>query len=113
MVANPHIGNYGVNAEEVESDKIAVSGLVCKILVLTIHDQIPKVIYIISKNKNLVCIQMCDTRALVGYIRDNGAQNAVISTDGTSIETLQLAAVPDMKGLGWRQKCLQRTILCW
>nr|MBP9849782.1 carbamoyl phosphate synthase small subunit [Flavobacterium sp.] len=37
----------------------------------------------------------------VSYIRDNGAQNAVISTDGTSVEELkkQLAQVPDMKGL--------------
>ena len=31
MVAtNPHIGNYGVNVNEVESDKIMISGLVCK-----------------------------------------------------------------------------------
>jgi carbamoyl-phosphate synthase small subunit len=38
---------------------------------------------------------------LVSYIRDNGAQNAVICTDGSSIEDLkkQLANVPDMKGL--------------
>ncbi len=42
-----------------------------------------------------------DTRAFVSYIRDNGAMNAVISTDGTSIEDLkkQLADVPDMEGL--------------
>jgi carbamoyl-phosphate synthase small subunit len=38
---------------------------------------------------------------LVSYIRDNGAQNAVICTDGTSVEELkkQLSNVPDMKGL--------------
>jgi carbamoyl-phosphate synthase small subunit len=38
---------------------------------------------------------------LVSYIRDSGAQNAVICTDGTPIEELkkQLANVPDMKGL--------------
>src|SRR6476646_12025092 len=31
MVAtNPHIGNYGVNANEVEADQIKISGLVCK-----------------------------------------------------------------------------------
>jgi carbamoyl-phosphate synthase small subunit len=42
-----------------------------------------------------------DTRALVSYIRDNGAQNAVICTDGTAVEELknQLANVPNMKGL--------------
>ena len=38
---------------------------------------------------------------MVSYIRDNGAQNAVICTDGTSLEELkkQLASIPDMKGL--------------
>ncbi len=54
-----------------------------------------------SKKQQLVCISDVDTRALVSYIRDHGAQNAAISTDGTPLEELkkQLAAVPDMEGL--------------
>ena len=58
-------------------------------------------LYDYFEKQNLVCISDVDTRALVSYIRDNGAQNAVISTDGTSIEELknQLRNVPDMKGL--------------
>jgi carbamoyl-phosphate synthase small subunit len=36
--------------------------------------------------QNLICISDVDTRALVSYIRDNGAMNAVICTDGTSID---------------------------
>jgi carbamoyl-phosphate synthase small subunit len=36
--------------------------------------------------KNLICISDVDTRALVSYIRDNGAMNAVICTDGYSVE---------------------------
>jgi carbamoyl-phosphate synthase small subunit len=42
-----------------------------------------------------------DTRALVSYIRDNGAMNAIISTDGTSIEDLKLKLeqAPNMEGL--------------
>ncbi|MEX0273781.1 MAG: glutamine-hydrolyzing carbamoyl-phosphate synthase small subunit, partial [Flavobacteriaceae bacterium] len=42
-----------------------------------------------------------DTRALVSYIRDNGAMNAVISTEVDNIEGLkkQLAEVPSMEGL--------------
>ena len=42
-----------------------------------------------------------DTRALVSYIRDNGAMNAVISTDLDNIETLksQLSEFPKMEGL--------------
>ena len=30
VTTNPHIGNYGVNENETESDKIMISGLVCK-----------------------------------------------------------------------------------
>src|SRR5690606_28464080 len=54
----------------------------------------------INKN-NLLAISDVDTRALVSYIRDNGAMNAVISTDVDNIEGLkkQLADVPNMNGL--------------
>lgn len=103
MVAtNPHIGNYGVNANEVESEKIMISGLVCKNF--SFNHSRPNSesnLYDYFEKQNLVCISDVDTRALVSYIRDNGAQNAVISTDGASVEELkkQLAKVPDMKGL--------------
>jgi carbamoyl-phosphate synthase small subunit len=103
MVAtNPHIGNYGVNANEVESEKIMISGLVCKNFSFN-HSRPDSEsnLYDYFEKQNLICISDVDTRALVSYIRDNGAQNSVISTDGTSIEELkkQLANVPDMKGL--------------
>ena len=103
MVAtNPHIGNYGVNANEVESEKIMISGLVCKNFSFN-HSRPDSEsnLYDYFEKQNLVCISDVDTRALVSYIRDNGAQNAVISTDGTSVEELKklLTNVPDMKGL--------------
>jgi len=103
MVAtNAHIGNYGVNADEVESDNIMISGLVCKNF--SVNHSRPNSesnLFDYFQKQNLVCISDVDTRALVSYIRDNGAQNAVICTDGTSVEELkkQLALVPDMKGL--------------
>ena len=103
MVAtNPHIGNYGVNNNEIESDKIMISGLVCKNFSFN-HSRPDSEsnLFDYFEKQNLVGISDVDTRALVSYIRDNGAQNAVISTDGTSIEDLkiQLATIPDMKGL--------------
>ena len=103
MVAtNAHIGNYGVNDSEVESQSIKISGLVCKNFSFnysrvdasgSLEDYFTK--------QNLICISDVDTRALVSYIRANGAMNAVICTDGTSVEELKksLANVPDMKGL--------------
>lgn len=103
MVAtNAHIGNYGVNDAEIESDSIKISGLICKNFSFNysradasggLEDYFIK--------QDLICISDIDTRALVSYIRDNGAMNAVICTDDTSIEDLKtaLSNVPDMKGL--------------
>ena len=103
MVAtNAHIGNYGVNSTETESDRIMISGLVCKNF-SDFHSRPDSEsnLFDYFKKQNLICISDVDTRALVSYIRDNGAQNSVISTDGTSIEELkkQLSQVPNMKGL--------------
>ena len=52
-------------------------------------------------DNNLLSISDVDTRALVSYIRDHGAMNAVISTDVDRIDDLkeQLAKIPKMQGL--------------
>jgi len=97
-----HIGNYGVHTDEVDSDGIKIAGLVCKNF--SYHYSRPDAagsLLDYFNEKGLVAVCDVDTRALVSYIRDNGAMNAVISTDGKSIEELKeiLAAVPDMNGL--------------
>ena len=102
ITTNPHIGNYGVNEKEVESDSIKIAGLVCKNFSFNYsRPDASESLEDYFKKQNLVCISDVDTRALVAYIRDNGAMNAVISTDGKSIEELKaaLSEVPDMKGL--------------
>jgi carbamoyl-phosphate synthase small subunit len=102
VTTNPHIGNYGVNNNEVESDSIKISGLVCKNFSFNYsRPDSESSLFDYFKKQNLICISDVDTRALVSYIRDNGAMNAVICTDETSIEDLKiaLANVPDMKGL--------------
>ncbi|KDN55344.1 glutamine-hydrolyzing carbamoyl-phosphate synthase small subunit [Flavobacterium seoulense] len=103
MVAtNPHIGNYGVNDNEVESNGIKIAGLVCKNFSFNYsrEDASGSLEDYFTKH-NLICISDVDTRALVSYIRENGAMNSVICTDDTPIEELKaaLASVPDMKGL--------------
>ncbi|MDG2436137.1 MAG: glutamine-hydrolyzing carbamoyl-phosphate synthase small subunit [Polaribacter sp.] len=103
MVAtNAHIGNYGVNNEEVESDGIKISGLICRNFSFT-HSRVNSEGNLKDwfLEHNLVAISDVDTRALVAYIRDNGAMNAIISTDIENIDILkkQLAKVPSMKGL--------------
>lgn len=103
MVAtNPHIGNYGVNVNEVESNGVKIAGLICKNFSFNYsRPDASESLYDYFEKQNIVAVSDVDTRALVSYIRDHGAQNAVISTDGTSIEDLkaQLANVPNMKGL--------------
>ena len=103
VMANPHIGNYGTNLSEVESDSVKIAGLICKNFSFNFsrHGNSNSLFDFLSDNK-IVCISDVDTRALVSYIRDNGAMNAVISTD--SIKSIQkikdkLAKVPSMNGL--------------
>src|SRR5690606_2667779 len=103
MVAtNAHVGNYGTNKEEVESEGIKIAGLVVRNF--SYHYSRPaaddSLEEFLNRN-NLLAISDVDTRALVSYIRDNGAMNAVISTEVDNIEGLkkQLAEVPDMHGL--------------
>ncbi|MTG97368.1 MULTISPECIES: glutamine-hydrolyzing carbamoyl-phosphate synthase small subunit [Myroides] len=97
-----HIGNYGVNSEEVDSDSIKIAGLVCKNF--SFYHSRPNSLsdlYTYLEEHQLVAVSDVDTRALTAYIRDNGAMNAVISTDGKSIEELRalVKSIPSMDGL--------------
>ena len=102
VTANAHIGNYGVNASEVESDGIKISGLIVRNFSFE-HSRVDsdgnlKDWFV---KHNLVAISDVDTRALVSYIRDHGAMNAVISTETDDIDKLkaQLSKAPSMQGL--------------
>ncbi|SNZ01611.1 glutamine-hydrolyzing carbamoyl-phosphate synthase small subunit [Flagellimonas pacifica] len=103
MVAtNAHIGNYGTNVDEVESDSIKIAGLIVKNF--SYEYSRPNadmgLLEFLDKN-NLFAISDVDTRALVSYIRDNGAMNALISTRVDEIDALkeELKKVPSMEGL--------------
>ncbi|MCH1547972.1 MAG: glutamine-hydrolyzing carbamoyl-phosphate synthase small subunit [Flavobacteriaceae bacterium] len=112
VMTNPHIGNYGVNNDEIESDSIKISGLICKNFSYnysrTLADN--SLEEFLSKNK-LFAISDVDTRALVSYIRKNGAMNAVITTDINNVEELiaKLNDVPSMKGLELASKVSTKT----
>lgn len=102
VTTNAHIGNYGVNKDENESDKAKISGLICKNFSYNYsRPAADGSLENFLEDSNLFAISDVDTRALVTYIRENGAMNAIISTDVDNIEGLkeELAKVPDMKGL--------------
>lgn len=102
VTTNAHIGNYGTNKNEVESEGIKIAGLICRNFSYNYSRDIADAsLEEFLNENNLFAISDVDTRALVSYIRDNGAMNAVISTDVENLEVLkkQLAEVPDMNGL--------------
>ncbi len=102
VTTNAHIGNYGTRVEEIESDSIKIAGLICKNFSYEYsRPGADKSLLEFLEENDLFAISDVDTRALVSYIRDNGAMNAVISTRVDEIETLkkELEKVPSMKGL--------------
>lgn len=102
VTTNAHIGNYGTHEDEVESNSVKISGLICRNFSYEYsRPRADKSLESFLEDNSLFAISDVDTRALVSYIRDNGAMNAVISTDVKNIEELkkQLAQVPSMEGL--------------
>ena len=97
-----HVGNYGVTDEDTDSDDIQIAGLVCRNFSYSYsRAAATDSLYNYFKNKELVAVSDVDTRALTAHIRDNGAMNAVICTEGKTIEELKalLNQVPSMEGL--------------
>ncbi len=102
VTANVHIGNYGTATAEMESDDVKIAGLICKNFSYDYsRDAADSSLKEFLDQNDLFAISDVDTRALVSYIRDNGAMNAVISTDVDKIDELKtkLAEVPSMAGL--------------
>ena len=95
----PHIGNVGVNTEDVESRQVFASGLVIRDLSLSVSNwrstqSLPDYL----KANNVVAIADIDTRKLTRILREHGAQNGCIAT-GTD-EAAALQAARDFAGLG-------------
>lgn len=102
VTTNAHIGNYGTMEEEVESDSIKIAGLICKNFSYEYsRPGADKSLLTFLEENGLFAISDVDTRALVSYIRDNGAMNAVISTRVDDVDALkkELEQVPSMEGL--------------
>lgn len=102
LTTNAHIGNYGVNNDEIESDSIKIAGLVCRNFSYNYsREKADDSLENFFKQNNLIGISDVDTRAVVRHIRDKGAMNSVISTDIDNIEGLkkELAKQPNMDGL--------------
>ena len=117
----PHIGNYGINDEDVEAEKIHVAGLIIKeppILDSNFRKTRSLVQYLVDEGK--VAIADIDTRRLTRVLRTSGAQNGCIMalTLGEPITEALIAsaiaaaqAAPSMAGLDLA-KVVSRTERC-
>ena len=97
-----HIGNYGINDNEVESDSIKVKGIIGR----NLEEQYSRFAADNSlqdyfEKQNIVAIDGIDSRALVIHIREAGAMNCIISSENENIDELKkiLSFVPSMDGL--------------
>jgi len=115
-MTSPHIGNYGVNEEDVESDNIQVSGFIIKeeTLIPSNWRSVTSIGDYLRKNK-VVGIQHLDTRELTRHIRDNGAMNGIISSTDSNVDSLRekLNKAPSMNGLDLAKVVSTKKIYEW
>jgi carbamoyl-phosphate synthase small subunit len=101
LMTYPLVGNYGVNLEDIESDRIQVSAFIIRE-----YQEIPSnyrstqalMEYLVSQN--ILGVEELDTRALTRHIRTAGAMRAVLSTRDLDPESLVKRAkqIPKMEG---------------
>ena len=112
----PHIGNYGINHEDVESTQIQVAGFVVKEetlfpsnwrSIMSLGDYL--------REQNIVGIKNIDTRSLTRYIRDHGAMNAIISSNILDKKILEekLKSFPSMEGLDLAKTVSTKSKYSW
>ena len=101
VTTTSHIGNYGIKMSESQSNKIYISGLICKNFSAVNSRPNSESIKKWFESNKLITLCDVDTRALVRYIRDNGAMNAAITTEVDKISDIKkkLSNFPSMNGL--------------
>ena len=115
-MTSPHIGNYGINKEDIESDRIQVSGFIIKE-----ESEVPsnwrsnQSIGNYLKEHKIVGIKNIDTRAVTRHIRDEGAMNGIISSADLDMDTLKdkLSQVQSMEGLDLVQEVTTQSLFEW
>jgi carbamoyl-phosphate synthase small subunit len=99
----PHIGNTGINLEDVEATKVHAAGLIIKDLpILASNFRSKQTLSDYLKAENVVALAGIDTRKLTRILREKGAQNGAIvaGTDCTADQALGLAkSFPGLTGM--------------
>lgn len=75
----PHIGNYGVNTQDVEASRVHAAGLIVKDVPLVVSNfRASMTLPAYLEQQNTVGIANLDTRQLTRHLRTHGAQNGCI-----------------------------------
>jgi carbamoyl-phosphate synthase small subunit len=75
----PHIGNYGVNPQDIEADKVHAAGLIIKDLpLLASNFRATRTLSQYLVAEHTVAIANIDTRKLTRLLRTRGAQNGAV-----------------------------------
>jgi carbamoyl-phosphate synthase small subunit len=78
-LTHPHIGNTGINPEDVESDRIYSAGLVVRDLPLLASNwRKAQDLSAYLREQNVVAISGIDTRKVTRILREKGAQRVVL-----------------------------------
>ena len=110
----PHIGNYGVNTEDIEADQVHAAGLIIKDLPLRASNfRSQQSLSEYLRASKTVAIANLDTRKLTRLLRTQGAQNgAIVALAGGQQPTQAVIdqavaaarSAPHMAGLDLAQK---------
>jgi carbamoyl-phosphate synthase small subunit len=97
----PHIGNYGINAEDVEANKIHAAGLIIRDLpLLASNFRSTQTLAEYLASENIVAIAGIDTRKLTRLLREKGAQSGTILVGEDAAKALELAkSFPGLSGM--------------
>jgi carbamoyl-phosphate synthase small subunit len=98
----PHIGNVGVNAEDVEATKVHAAGLIIRDLpVLASNFRMERTLTQYLQDEGVVAIAGLDTRMLTRVLRDKGAQNgAILAGSDDEAKAIELArSFPGLAGM--------------
>tara|TARA_B100000900_G_scaffold168029_1_gene142713 strand:- start:929 stop:2071 length:1143 start_codon:yes stop_codon:yes gene_type:complete len=112
----PELGNTGVNPDDQEADQPHAQGLIARQLSPVASNwRSRQSLQDWLAAHGVVGIQGIDTRALVRHLRETGAMNGVISSDGRSpAELLELVrSAPSMEGLNLADRVSTSTSYAW